>query len=133
MELTRRGALAGIGACAGGLMGCGGGGGSEPDVASPDVQGGVVALADVAVGQSVVAEVNGAKVAVHRTSETEVVAHTAVCTHTGCTVDAAGAELECPCHGSRFDATNGQVLEGPADAPLEAFPVRIEGPDVVVA
>jgi len=40
-----------------------------------------------------------------------------VCTHRGCTVDAQGARLVCPCHGSTYDRT-GRVLVGPAERPL---------------
>src|SRR4051812_12353939 len=43
-------------------------------------------------------------------------AMTAVCTHSGCRVDApleTAAGLLCPCHGSMFDR-NGGVTRGPA-------------------
>lgn len=40
-----------------------------------------------------------------------------ICTHKGCTVDAQGARLVCPCHGSTYDR-EGRVLRGPAERPL---------------
>jgi len=45
------------------------------------------------------------------------------CTHLGCAleVDRAVGQIACPCHGSRFDL-QGQVLRGPAAAPLEQPP-----------
>jgi Rieske Fe-S protein len=50
-----------------------------------------------------------------------------VCTHLGCTVEIHGQRLECPCHGSTYDRS-GSVLRGPAERPLQSFPVR-ERPD----
>lgn len=65
-----------------------------------------------------------ARLVVIRRADGSLVALSMECTHWGCDVDwlADKAELECPCHGSRFDA-DGKVLEGPADEPLPAYPV----------
>jgi len=54
-----------------------------------------------------------------------VVAHTAICTHQGCTVAAAGADANCPCHGSKFNAATGAVINGPARSPLAEVPVTV--------
>jgi 3-phenylpropionate/trans-cinnamate dioxygenase ferredoxin component len=35
--------------------------------------------------------------------------------------------LECPLHGSQFDITTGEVVQGPADAPVKSYPVTVEG------
>ncbi len=40
-----------------------------------------------------------------------------VCTHLGCSVRRAAQGFECPCHGSRFNAS-GKVTHGPASKPL---------------
>ena len=37
-----------------------------------------------------------------------------------------GTSIECECHGSTFDMTTGEVLEGPATEPIATFPVREE-------
>lgn len=68
-----------------------------------------------------------------RTADGRVVALDMVCTHWSCDVDWSemGQELECPCHGSRFD-TGGKVLEGPADEPLRVFPVTEDEDGVVI-
>jgi len=66
-----------------------------------------------------------------------LVAYSAVCTHTGCTVegwDAATQELTCPCHGSKYAAANGaKVLLGPAPKPLAMLPLKIKGGEITVA
>jgi thiosulfate dehydrogenase (quinone) large subunit len=56
------------------------------------------------------------------------VAFSAVCTHAGCTVNPpTGSPLEfhCPCHGSIFNATTGQVVQGPAVEPLPQIPLTL--------
>ena len=48
------------------------------------------------------------------------------CTHSGCVVNTfsvGGNRLVCSCHGSEFTA-QGIVLAGPAQLPLDAYPVR---------
>lgn len=52
----------------------------------------------------------------------------AICTHSGCTVDAPrDGTLYCPCHGSRFDAKTGAVRNGPATKPLPRYTVTRNG------
>ena len=43
-----------------------------------------------------------------------------ICTHRGCTVEAQGALLVCPCHGSTYSRA-GTVLRGPAERPLRSY------------
>lgn len=45
------------------------------------------------------------------------------CTHLGCQVRPHGEFLSCPCHGSTFDL-DGQVVRGPAAAPLRTYSVQ---------
>jgi len=53
-----------------------------------------------------------------------IYAISAVCTHLGCIVSRTdGAGFECPCHGSRFDAT-GRPTAGPAPRGLEWLEIR---------
>ncbi|MEV7086448.1 Rieske (2Fe-2S) protein [Streptomyces sp. NPDC093085] len=59
-------------------------------------------------------------------------AFSAQCTHAGCLLgELEGTVGDCPCHGSKFDVTTGEVLHGPATVPLLAVPVREEGGKLV--
>ena len=59
--------------------------------------------------------------AVHRDASGVLHERSAVCPHLGCIVHWNSAEhsWDCPCHGSRFDAS-GEVINGPAVSPLSS-------------
>ena len=130
------GAAAALAGCASSSSGAGTGAaaGSAPASSTPAAAGGggLVKLADVPVGGSTSAQgADGAPVVVAQPTAGKVVCFTAICTHMGCTVLPAGAELHCPCHGSKYDAFTGKVLNGPAPAALAAVPVKVAGGEVV--
>lgn len=57
-----------------------------------------------------------------------------ICTHLRCSLsegDLEGTTVTCICHGSQFDVTTGAVLHGPAERPVEAYTVRVQGDDLV--
>jgi len=61
-------------------------------------------------------------------------AFTAVCTHQGCIVDSvSGGTINCPCHGSKFNITNGSVVNGPAASPLAPVGIQVQGSSIVQA
>jgi nitrite reductase/ring-hydroxylating ferredoxin subunit len=61
-------------------------------------------------------------------------AFSAVCTHAGCTVGSvSGGTINCPCHGSRFNITNGAVVNGPAASPLPPVSIKVQGNSIVPA
>ncbi|MGB7448225.1 MAG: Rieske (2Fe-2S) protein [Ornithinimicrobium sp.] len=66
-------------------------------------------------------------------AEGDFVAYDATCPHQGCSVsEFVDAELECPCHGSRFDPATGDVVSGPATRGLSRKKVTVEGDELVV-
>ncbi len=104
---------------------------TSPD--APALGGDIAALADVPVGGSIDATIDGQPALIAQPTAGTVVAFSAICTHQQCVVAAAGAEFHCPCHGSMFDAATGDVLNGPALEPLSAIPVAVAGDRIVAA
>ena len=66
-----------------------------------------------------------------------LVAYSAVCTHTGCTVegwDGDRKHIICLCHGSEYDVTKAAaVLKGPAPKPLAMLPLDLKEGELVVS
>lgn len=90
-------------------------------------------LSDIKVGEAIAAtDPDGAKIIIARPTATTVAAFSAICTHQGCAVVPAGKELDCPCHGSVYNATTGAVLNGPAPRPLPTVAVKLSGQDVLL-
>ena len=87
------------------------------------------------VGGSLVVDSAKGKIIVVRTGEASFVAFSAICTHKRGIVkyDEAKKQFECPRHHSKFDASNGNVLHGPADDPLAQYPAKGTSASVTVA
>lgn len=82
-------------------------------------------LDSLKIGEGIIVQKDGHKIAASRNELGEVQLHSAFCTHMSCVVHWNNAEKtwDCPCHGSRFD-TDGSVLEGPALHPLKRIETR---------
>jgi Rieske Fe-S protein len=76
----------------------------------------------------------GPKVVLSRAASGAVHGFSAVCTHQGCTVgQVQNGLIICPCHGSRFNAFTGAVVEGPANTPLPSVSISIQNGGVYSA
>jgi nitrite reductase/ring-hydroxylating ferredoxin subunit len=124
----------GTGAVAGdasGGDGSGGSGGAGDGAAGGDsatggnrTGGDSLATAAVPVGGGVV--LGDRRVVVTQPKAGEFKAFTAICTHQGCTVaQVRDGTINCPCHGSRFNAADGSVVNGPAAQPLRPIDIRV--------
>jgi Rieske Fe-S protein len=92
----------------------------------------LAAVSDVPVGGGVI--IDDPAVVITQPAEGDVKAFTAICTHQGCLVgEVLDNEIICPCHGSRYSALDGSVVNGPATAPLEAVGIAVEGESIVLA
>ncbi len=127
-----------------GLTACGDSAQSPPKPAdtsaaadSAEAGGGTAGAAEtleaqlVPVGMAVYLEPSNTVVT--QPTEGDFHAFDATCPHQGCAVNqAVDGELKCPCHGSRFDLTTGDVLGGPAQSGLSEREVSVEGDQIVV-
>lgn len=133
------GASAGLGVIA--LAACGGGeeesadptrsSGGEKSSAPVDEGATLATLSEIEVGSAIRVKSGDKNIIVTRSGDDTAVAFDAKCTHKGCPVKPQGKELRCPCHQSRFDPENGEVLGGPADAPLGSIDVHVKSGKVV--
>jgi nitrite reductase/ring-hydroxylating ferredoxin subunit len=83
---------------------------------------------EIAEGELAAFGVGGERIAVANVAGT-LHAFGDTCTHLQCSLaegELEGAVVTCPCHGSQFDVTTGQVLRGPAQEPVPSYPARVE-------
>jgi Rieske Fe-S protein len=108
---------------------------SSTTAAAPSASGGPPAAAkviakttDVPVGSGVIVD----ETVVTQPTAGVFKGFSAKCTHKGCTVDkVADGTIDCPCHGSKFNL-DGSVAKGPAEKPLEAQAVTVQGDSIVL-
>ena len=57
------------------------------------------------------------------------------CTHMECSLaegDLEETTVTCPCHGSEFDVTSGEVLAPPAREPVGSYETRVKGKNLEI-
>ncbi len=96
----------------------------------------VCTLTDIPEGGVLAVEVDGEDVAIVRADD-GVYAIQDECSHANIAlsegdVDAAGCEIECWLHGSRFDLRTGKPTGLPAYEPVPVYPCKVEGEAVLV-
>lgn len=131
--VSRRAVLgAGLAAGSAAAVGCANSGSFDPALTTGTDSGAVlIPLDQVPVGGVAAVTIDRRPAFIARPTSDTVRAFSAVCTHRGCTVVAAGDILLCPCHRSHFDLLTGEVLRGPAEKPLPAIDVAIDRGGVI--
>ncbi len=88
-----------------------------------------IAVTDIPVGGGVI--VSEPPVVLTQPTAGDVKAFTSICPHQGCKVsEVSNNEIYCPCHGSKFSALDGSVIQGPATEGLAAAAVAVDGTKV---
>ena len=136
MDIERRTVLQAGGLVAvGGLVAACSSGSDEPASAAETASaaaGAVAQTSDIPVGGGII--LDEPAVVVTQPAEGDFKAFTAICPHQGCLVsEVTDNEIICPCHGSKFSASDGSVLAGPAQVGLEPAGVAVEGGSVVLS
>jgi Rieske Fe-S protein len=127
---TRRTVVTGVGlaALAVAVPGCAKYGEASTPVTAPAGTA-LAKTSDIPVGGGKV--FGDARVVVTQPTQGAFRCFTAICTHQGCTVsDVAGGTINCGCHGSKFNAEDGAVVNGPASTPLAAQQITVTGDSI---
>lgn len=92
-------------------------------------------VSEIPKGKAKAFKVGKDEVAVYHTDNDEWYATTDICTHEYCNLSygkLSAYQVECDCHGSKFDIRNGKVLLPPAVEDIKTFKVSLEGRYVIV-
>ena len=148
---TRRGVLAGVGlvGLASAITACGASSAAAGNTAATPAAAGsttasgaaaggasssagtkaLAATSEIPVGSGMIFP--GPQVVVTQPTAGEFKAFSAVCTHMGCIVNQiSNGTIDCPCHGSQYSITTGDVVAGPAPRPLPAKQIKVSGSSV---
>ncbi|TDD16167.1 Rieske (2Fe-2S) protein [Nonomuraea diastatica] len=105
---------------------------SAPQSSAPQADGALAKTADIPVGGGTI--LKDQKIVITQPTEGDFKAFSALCTHKGCPVASVeGGSIVCPCHGSKFAIADGAVTDGPADKPLAAQEIKVDGDQITLA
>ncbi|MFB6943265.1 Rieske (2Fe-2S) protein [Streptomyces sp. NPDC056237] len=103
----------------------GGSGKVKPADDGMDGGGALARTADIPEGGGKIFADRGVVVTQPETGEFK--AFSSKCTHQGCAVSSVSdGTINCPCHGSKFDISTGDVAAGPAGRPLPAKSITVK-------
>ena len=94
----------------------------------------IASVGDLKPGAKMVVDIEGVPIALYNVEGTYY-ATDDICTHDGGTLADGkldGYEIICPRHGARFDVRNGKAMCMPAFTPVNTYPVKIQGNDILI-
>lgn len=89
---------------------------------------------DLAPGEMKMVEVQGEEILIANL-DGNFYAVSDVCTHAEASLSDGTLEgncVECPLHGSMFDITSGEEIEGPTNGPLKCYELLLDGGNIFV-
>ncbi len=95
----------------------------------------VAQVGDIDATVPFLVELNDRAIALYRVGDV-VYATDDTCSHAEaslCEGAYRGYVVTCPRHGGQFDIRTGRAVKMPAIAPIDVFPVRVEGSDVLLS
>jgi Rieske Fe-S protein len=133
--ITRRQTLTGaaaLGLATPLLAACGGDDGGGTAAEAPAAGEELGPTSDVPVGGGKI--YTNPQVVVTQPTKGEFKGFTSICTHQGCPVSSVDdGTINCTCHGSKFNLTDGSVANPPAARPLPEKKITVDGNSIRLA
>ena len=95
----------------------------------------VAGVGDIGPGELKRVEIGAVALCLAHVKDGGVCAVADLCTHEEIELSDGyldGDEIECPMHGSRFNVATGAVRGLPANRPVQAYAVEVDGDDLII-